>query len=102
MIRKKKRYILIRTDTEVSDLALEIRKKIKSDYGDERFKFGLKIYVKTNETAIIRINNLYIDKLYKIFSNINNKNEIIIPIISSGTIKKIKRHLESYKNIKIN
>ena len=51
MIRKKKRYILIRTDTEVSDLAVEIRKKIKSDYGDERFKFGLKIYVKTNKTC---------------------------------------------------
>ena len=78
MIRKKKRYILVKTDTEVSDLAIEIRKKMKLDYGDERFK------------------------LYKIFRNINKKNEIIIPIISSGTIKKIKRHLESYKNIKIN
>jgi len=75
---------------------------MKLEYGDERFKFGLKIYVKTNKTAIIRINNLYIEELYKIFSNINKKNEIIIPIISSGTIKKIKRHLESYKNIKIN
>jgi len=61
LIRKKKRYILVKTDTEVSDLAIEIRKKIKLDYGDERFKFGLKIYVKTNKTAIIRINNLYIE-----------------------------------------